>query len=64
MPLVKGKSDKARSENIRREVNAGKSPKQAAAIAYSTQREARAKDCSVVQSPMLNAQQAAVRGKT
>ena len=45
MPLVEGKSDKARSENIATEVKAGKDPKQAAAIAYSVQRKAQhAKD--------------------
>lgn len=41
MPLIHGKSDKARSENIRTEiVEGGKPPAQAAAIAYRTQREA------------------------
>jgi hypothetical protein len=39
MPLVQGSSNEARSENIRREINAGKDPKQAAAIAYSVQRK-------------------------
>jgi hypothetical protein len=39
MPLVEGKSDKARSENIEIERNAGKPPAQAAAIAYSVQRK-------------------------
>ena len=41
MPLVHSKSNEARSENIKREIEAGKDPKQAAAIAYSVQREAR-----------------------
>lgn len=41
MPLVKSASKKAVSENIRREVNAGKPVKQAAAIAYSVQRQAK-----------------------
>lgn len=45
MPLIESKSDKARSENIAREVEAGKSPKQAAAIAYSVQRKA--SDCAM-----------------
>ncbi|MFI2901452.1 NUDIX hydrolase [Klebsiella aerogenes] len=38
MPLIQGKSDKARSENIAIERNAGKPAKQAEAIAYSVQR--------------------------
>lgn len=43
MPLVKGKSQKAFKENIRREVGAGKPVKQAVAIAYSVKRKAQAK---------------------
>jgi hypothetical protein len=35
MPLKKGKSKKVISENIRREIHAGKSQEQAIAIAYS-----------------------------
>mgnify|MGYP001596291305 CR=1 FL=1 len=35
MPLVKSKSKKAISENIRREMHTGKPQKQAIAIAYS-----------------------------
>jgi hypothetical protein len=41
MPLIKGSSKKAISENIATEIKAGKDPKQAAAIAYSTAREAK-----------------------
>lgn len=40
MPLIKSKSNKARQENIRREIAAGKPPKQAVAIGYSVQRQA------------------------
>lgn len=42
MPLVKGKAAKSKkgfSENIRREMEAGKPQKQAVAIAYSQARE-------------------------
>ncbi len=35
MPLKKGSSKAVIQENIKREVKAGKNPKQAAAIAYS-----------------------------
>jgi len=35
MPLVKGKSRKAMSQNIKTEIAAGKPQKQAVAIAYS-----------------------------
>jgi hypothetical protein len=35
MPLKKGRSKKVIQENIRREISAGRDPKQAAAIAYS-----------------------------
>lgn len=40
MPLVKGKTQKSVSENIRRLSHEGYDPKQAAAIAYSTARKA------------------------
>jgi hypothetical protein len=40
MPLVKSPSDKAFTENLRRELGAGKPTKQALAIAYSVQKEA------------------------
>jgi hypothetical protein len=43
MPLLKGKKAKTRagiSENIRREIHAGKDPKQAVAIALSQARKA------------------------
>lgn len=38
MPLNRGSSNKARQENIKAEIAAGKDPKQAVAIAYSEQR--------------------------
>ncbi|AAQ73348.1 gp02 [Burkholderia phage Bcep1] len=52
MPLIEGKSDKSRSENIRTEIEAGKSPKQAEAIGYAVQRRAQhgadfARDCNM-----------------
>ena len=43
MPLKKGTSNKTRQENIKREIAAGKPPKQAEAIAYSEQRQAKKK---------------------
>lgn len=43
MPLKKGSSDKTRSENIAKEIKAGKPRAQAAAIGYSVQREAKKK---------------------
>ncbi len=46
MPLIKKSSDEARSENIRREREAGKPEKQAIAIGYSVQREAAKKEKS------------------
>ena len=42
MPLIKSTSKKARGKNIATEIRAGKDPKQAAAIAYSVQRDAKA----------------------
>ena len=41
MPLIKSTSKKAIGKNIATEIRAGKPPKQAAAIAYATQREAK-----------------------
>lgn len=41
MPLNKSGSKAALHENIATEINAGKDPKQAAAIAYSVQRKAK-----------------------
>ena len=43
MPLIKGKSKSAISENIRREMHAGKPQKQAIAIAYSVAGKSRKK---------------------
>lgn len=40
MPLIKSTSKKALQKNIGKEIAANKPPKQAAAIAYSVQREA------------------------
>lgn len=42
MPLTQGYSQKSISENIGREIANGKDPKQAAAIAYSVARKAKA----------------------
>lgn len=38
MPLAQGGSEKALQENIKTEIERGKDPEQAAAIAYSVQR--------------------------
>lgn len=43
MPLIKSTSKKARGENIATEIRAGKPTKQAIAIGYSEQRQARKK---------------------
>lgn len=43
MPLKKSPSKKAFKKNIAEEIKAGKKPSQAAAIAYSVQRKAKAK---------------------
>ena len=43
MPLIKSKSKKAVSKNIRTEMKHGKPQKQAIAIALSTQRKAKGK---------------------
>jgi hypothetical protein len=43
MPLKQGTSSKTRNENIKREIAAGKSIKQAVAIGYSQQRQSRKK---------------------
>jgi len=40
MPLVKSKSAKAFKTNVKKEIAAGKPPKQAVAIAYATKRAA------------------------
>jgi hypothetical protein len=43
MPLIKSKSKQAFKDNIRAEVHAGKPVKQAVAISYSIQRNAKKK---------------------
>ena len=43
MPLIKSKSNKAFKHNVKSEIKAGKSKKQALAIAYSVKRKARNK---------------------
>lgn len=43
MPLSKGKSKKSLEKNIKTEIDAGKPPKQAVAIAYSVQKKAKSK---------------------
>lgn len=44
MPLIKSSSKKAREKNIKTEIDIGKRPiKQAVAIGYSVQREAKKK---------------------
>ena len=43
MPLIKSASKKAFQKNVKAELNAGKSKKQAVAIAYSVQRKAKSK---------------------
>lgn len=43
MPLMKSASKKAFEHNVRAEINAGKPKRQATAIAYSVQREAKKK---------------------
>lgn len=48
MPLIEGKSDKSRAENIKTEVEAGKDPKQAAAIGYAVQRRVEGKDADPI----------------
>ncbi len=57
MPLKKGRSDKTRGENIKREIEAGKPPKQAEAIGYAVQRKARK------ESPQEYASHGKLRGK-
>ena len=43
MPLIKSSSKKAFSKNVKAEMKAGKSQKQALAIAYSVKRDAKRK---------------------
>ena len=44
MPLITGKSQASFKKNLATEIREGKPPKQAAAIAYAKQREAKRKD--------------------
>lgn len=44
MPEAKGASNKARAQNIKTEIAAGKPIKQAVAIGYSEQRQAKKKE--------------------
>tara|TARA_R110000868_G_scaffold202696_2_gene450454 strand:- start:38 stop:187 length:150 start_codon:yes stop_codon:yes gene_type:complete len=44
MPLISSMTPKALRANIKAEIEAGKPPKQAVAIAYSVKREAEKKD--------------------
>jgi hypothetical protein len=46
MPLKKSTSKEAFRANVRAEINAGKKPAQAVAIAYSVKREAASKSSS------------------
>lgn len=41
MPLEEGSSEKAFRQNVRMEIDAGKPPKQAVAIAYSQKRKSK-----------------------
>lgn len=54
MPLNHSSTNKARSENIATEIDAGKDPKQAEAIAYAEQR--RARDCLAAERAALDAE--------
>ena len=47
MPLKKGSSKKTIQTNIKREIAAGKDPKQAAAIAYSVARKSKGGKCCI-----------------
>ena len=51
MPLMKSTSKKAFQKNVKTEIDAGKPPKQAVAIAYSTQREAGGRKAAVKGRP-------------
>ena len=51
MPLIKSKSKKAFQSNVKKEIEAGKPPKQAVAIAYATQREAGGRKAAVKGRP-------------
>lgn len=50
MPLIKSATKEARQKNIRKEIAAGRPPKQAVAIGYATQRAAAAKKAAKTKS--------------
>jgi len=53
MPLVESASEEALKKNIAAEISAGKEPKQAAAIAYSVQRQNDAAEYVAMAVPCL-----------
>jgi hypothetical protein len=62
MPLIKGKSPKSVSQNIRTEIQAGRPQKQAVAIALNTARQAGAK-IPKPRKPVTNSLNRLMKGK-